>query len=270
MLDFQKILDVPEILLLKGTRLSFDKLKEYGFVEKENYFIYAKRLDENLELQIKITKDGQVEDLVFDVETNDKYAPFYHSSTKSAYITKMRCEYDEIILDIIAQCCESTKDICSRTARKELLPGQLKTGDMILFSEQVEAMTAEYERLYKIEAENGVLSDVEQAKKENLESLLANPEIYAGEIPQDIIGYGTRFMASINGQIPRKFQLVYANLGVGYALDGTLFLNRDTSFGQAVFNQPVDAEINYENDKGVPFKGKIVQILPHASKTKNK
>ena len=90
--------------LLKNKKPNKNKLLEYGFIKKDNSYIYKNTLIEN-EFNIIITiKNNKLYTKVIDINTNDEYLLLKVSYIDGEYIGKVRDEYNKVINDIIDKC----------------------------------------------------------------------------------------------------------------------------------------------------------------------
>ncbi len=105
--------------LLENKKANKNKLLEYGFIKKDNLYIYENTLIDN-ELKIIITiKNNKINTKVIDINTNDEYLLFKVSSIDGEYIGKIREKHNKIIKDIIEKCFDINTFKNSQT--KEIL-----------------------------------------------------------------------------------------------------------------------------------------------------
>lgn len=242
--------------LLKGKCIDFDALIDYGFVKSGDSYIYNKLLNDDLKLIVQVTSDFKVGARVIDNETKEVYGVLNNLKANGSYIRDIRSLYDFILGDIAVKCFYNPDEV--RVSPK--IPGQTKSGDMMLFSSQMEALEAELLRLNSIEANNGDLSEYEENRKSEIEHILANAVVSLDNISTDMVGYGTGFSASIDGRGSRKFILVYANTAVLKATDGAMFLSQDTVFGKAVLGKSKKEEFAFINQSGIESHCVITDI----------
>ena len=92
--------------IFKRTTVDFKKLNNYGFKEKDNKYIYEKKLLNN-EFKAIITIDlkGKVIGKIIDLETNEEYTNI-RTEQVGVFVSKVREEYKKILIDIREECFE--------------------------------------------------------------------------------------------------------------------------------------------------------------------
>lgn len=94
-------------VLLKNKKINFNKLIEYGFKEKNNHYEYKITLIENeFNLFISYSKDGNLDYKVIDIISNDEYVLIKVPNANGEYVGKIRKICIEKIKDIIEKCSE--------------------------------------------------------------------------------------------------------------------------------------------------------------------
>lgn len=238
--------------LMKEKEVNFEELLNFGFVKKGENYIFNKELaDGSVKLIIQITTDYRVGTKIIDSESKETYELFYNLDCNGAFVSLIRNEYDLIMMKLANKC------FCD----KNRLPGQTSSGDMMLFSSQMEALEAELVKLNGIIADNGILSEYEEERKREIEEILEKAEVALDPINTDKISYGTSFAASIDGRSERKFTLVYANTAILKSTTGFTFLAQDSIFGMAVLGKRAKEKFEFINQRGIESCCEITEIF---------
>ncbi len=238
--------------LMKGKKVNFDELENFGFIRQgENYIFNKKLADESVKLIIQITTDYRVGTKVVDVETKEPYEIFYNLNCNGRFVSLVRNEFDLILMKLANSCFYDGHK----------LPGQTNSGDMMLFSSQMEALEAELLRLNDVVSNNGILSEYEERRKSEIEEILEKAEVALDPIDTEKISYGTSFAASIDGRAERKFTLVYANTAILKSATGSTFLAQDSIFGMAVLGKKAKEKFEFINQRGIESYCEVTEIF---------
>ncbi len=90
--------------IFKKSRVIFSKLKEYGFVYKNDIYIYEKEfLNNEFKALISITKDEMISGKVIDLNGNFEYTNI-RIKNDGEFVNKVRNEYINILNDIKEKC----------------------------------------------------------------------------------------------------------------------------------------------------------------------
>lgn len=81
-------------------------LKAFGFLKKENRYIYEKNINSFLKAFF-IIEDNDVRVEVKDIKTKEIYMPFYIESASGAYVIKVRNTVDDLKKEIIKNCTKN-------------------------------------------------------------------------------------------------------------------------------------------------------------------
>lgn len=84
-------------------KLNVKALLDYGFVEKENSYIYNKVLDDDLSVKFTI-KDKLFDVLVYENDSLERFLPYYIKQSNGAYTSCIKEKVEEIKLDILDKC----------------------------------------------------------------------------------------------------------------------------------------------------------------------
>lgn len=90
--------------LFKKVELSFDKLTQYGFIKKENRYVFSKRIMEGFLAQIEISFDQQITGTILDLSLEEEYTAFRIEKLKGEFVNTIREKYKLLLEDIILHC----------------------------------------------------------------------------------------------------------------------------------------------------------------------
>lgn len=88
---------------LKNKVIDINKLKKYGFILKENYYLYEQLLNDSLKLIIKINNNDFITK-VYDINNDEEYNPIDIISFNGNYVGLLREKRKIIIDDIVNNC----------------------------------------------------------------------------------------------------------------------------------------------------------------------
>ena len=90
--------------LFKRSEVIFDKLEKYGFIKKNNYYLYEKNfLNDDFKAIITIDTKGIVNGKVIDLQTNEEYTNI-NTDMSGNFVNEVRNEYKQILNSIKANC----------------------------------------------------------------------------------------------------------------------------------------------------------------------
>jgi len=93
--------------LLKNRKIDFEKLLEYGFIERENQYEYRTTLIENVfDIIVTFSKEGKLNAKVMDLMSNDEYLLIKVPDATGEYVGKVREVYKNKLSEIIVNCSE--------------------------------------------------------------------------------------------------------------------------------------------------------------------
>lgn len=95
-----------ETELFKRNHINLTKLENYGFKKENNTYKYTKKFMDNFEASITITKNGKVSGKIYDLSTNDEYTNFRVKDQIGEFVTQVREEYTNILINIRNNCFE--------------------------------------------------------------------------------------------------------------------------------------------------------------------
>lgn len=91
--------------IFKARVPDFDLLQKYGFVKKENSFVYVKDiLASRFNLTIKISLNGEITTKLIDKEVNDEYILHLVEFANGEFVTSIKAEYERVLKDIQSKC----------------------------------------------------------------------------------------------------------------------------------------------------------------------
>lgn len=91
--------------IFKARVPDFDLLQKYGFVKKENSFVYVKDiLASRFNLTIKISLSGEITTKLIDKEVNDEYILHLVEFANGEFVTSIKAEYERVLKDIQSKC----------------------------------------------------------------------------------------------------------------------------------------------------------------------
>lgn len=104
--------------IFKYYKVDFDKLIDYGFIRKEDYFIYTKLfMNDKFIAVIKIKDNGKVFGYVIDNDTHEEYYSIRIKDNVGKYVGKVIFEYEKILIDIRDNCFDNEYFMFSQTNR---------------------------------------------------------------------------------------------------------------------------------------------------------
>jgi len=96
---------IIEDKIFKKHSADFNKLKRYGFIEKNKEFLIEKTFfNDEFRMVLKIDKNSKVQGKVFDVENNDEFLPLRIENNEGAYVAAVKEEYKKLLEDIKDKC----------------------------------------------------------------------------------------------------------------------------------------------------------------------
>lgn len=91
--------------LLKTRKIDFNKLKQYGFVEKNKIYEYKTTLiPDEFDIIVTFSDDGNLDAKVIDLMSNDEYLPVKIPEAVGEYVGKIREIYKNKLIEIITKC----------------------------------------------------------------------------------------------------------------------------------------------------------------------
>ena len=91
--------------IFKARVPDFDLLQKYGFVKKENSFVYVKDIfASRFNLTIKISLNGEITTKLIDKEVNDEYILHLVEFANGEFVTSIKMEYESVLKDIQSKC----------------------------------------------------------------------------------------------------------------------------------------------------------------------
>lgn len=90
--------------LFKRTHVDFKKLKEYGFKKENNGYVYTKTFMNNFQAKIIIDEKEVISGKIYDLNVDEEYINFRIESGVGEFVSRVRQEYKNILIDIKNNC----------------------------------------------------------------------------------------------------------------------------------------------------------------------
>lgn len=90
--------------IFKKSILDVNKLEPYGFIKKENNYIYEENIMDNSFKVILIIKDKILSGKIIDLNFNEEYNNFRVEGMNGKFVSKVKEEYIRILKDIKENC----------------------------------------------------------------------------------------------------------------------------------------------------------------------
>ena len=103
----------------KDRKIEISKLKEYGFIYKDNTYIFTKDIIDNTFTIIIEIKNNKITTKLIDNIVNDEFLMIDIKNTTGEYVGKIKEEYDKVINDFIDKC--TTSNIFKNKQTKEII-----------------------------------------------------------------------------------------------------------------------------------------------------
>ncbi len=104
---------------LENRSINYDKLLNYGFIKKEDNYIYESNICDNFfKIIVEISKEKQISKVI-DLEVNDEYVLIDVNDSFGEFIGKIKEEYEKKLNDIIEKC--TTLNIFKSREAKEII-----------------------------------------------------------------------------------------------------------------------------------------------------
>lgn len=95
---------IIEDKIFKKSNVITDKLIPYGFIKKDNKYIYQTNIiNNNFMVEIEII-NNKVSGKIIDLSFNEEYTNFRINDLTGDFVSKIRTEYENILLDIRHNC----------------------------------------------------------------------------------------------------------------------------------------------------------------------
>ena len=105
--------------MFKDKNIEYEKLSSYGFIEKNNYYVFEKRIYNNyFKVIVEISTSKQISKVI-DLSTNDEFVLVDVSNSSGNFVGKIRKEYEDILNDIAEKC--TTPNIFKSKQAKEII-----------------------------------------------------------------------------------------------------------------------------------------------------
>ncbi|MFR3819021.1 MAG: hypothetical protein ACLTXO_10820, partial [Fusobacterium varium] len=91
--------------IFKNQKFIINHLLAYGFIQKDDQYIYSVNLMKNsftLNISIKIPNEIKIK--IIDLETNEEYIPAYIQNINGGFVGKIQKECESVLTDIAEKC----------------------------------------------------------------------------------------------------------------------------------------------------------------------
>lgn len=103
--------------IFRKAKVDFNKLEKYGFYKESNTYKYSSIIDDNFKIEIEVDNKGVVQGKVYDLSFNDEYTTFRVEHNIGSFASKIRNEFENLLLDIRDNCFISEFFIYNQTNR---------------------------------------------------------------------------------------------------------------------------------------------------------
>lgn len=180
---------------LKNRKINYEEVLKYGFKEEKEKYIYkAKLQNEQFEINVIISNEGNYSKII-DLEENTEFILIDVETSNGKFVGQLRQEYDQIIEDIIMKC--TSKEVFKSKQAKEVIKYiEEKYGDKLEFlweklddnaiwrnkqnNKWYGILLTLSERKLGIESEKIIEAIDLRYQKEKIESLIDNIKIFLG------------------------------------------------------------------------------------------
>ncbi len=91
--------------IFKKCTINFEKLIPYGFKKEEDKYTLSKNiLDNSFRVNIEVSENGNISGKVYDLSFDEEYTNFRVSSQMGEFVSKVREEFEGILIDIRDNC----------------------------------------------------------------------------------------------------------------------------------------------------------------------
>lgn len=106
--------------IFKNQKFIINHLLAYGFIQKDDHYIYSVNLMKNsftLNISIKIPNEIKIK--IIDLETNEEYIPAYIQNINGGFVGKIQKECETVLTDIAEKC--TIKEIFKSDYAKKII-----------------------------------------------------------------------------------------------------------------------------------------------------
>ena len=112
-------LDILNVIF-KNKLCCFEKLIEFGFIKKENMYLYESFLKSSgFQMIVSIAEDGKVSAEVLDTALNEPYTRHRASGAVGEFVGNIKAEYEAVLTDIADKCFDP--DVFKTDLAKEII-----------------------------------------------------------------------------------------------------------------------------------------------------
>lgn len=107
-----------EELVFQKKRICFSKLLKFGFVKKDNFFVYTTKFSEhNFLAKVIVTSNGNVSGKVYDLDMDEEYVQIHYVNGISSFTRVLQAEYISILEAIANVCCDDKLFVADQSNR---------------------------------------------------------------------------------------------------------------------------------------------------------
>lgn len=119
--------------LFKYRKMNIDKLVQFGFKKIDDVFLYETPImDEQFDLIVKISKEGEVSAKLIDSQSQDEYVLHLMQDSVGEYVGKVRAEFEKVLINI-RDCCFELEIFKSKQSKALIEYARKKYGDELEF-----------------------------------------------------------------------------------------------------------------------------------------
>lgn len=107
-------------IIFKNKACSFEKLLDFGFVKKQDKYLYKTILPScGFEMNVSITEQGKISAEVLDTDLNEPYTLHLASGAVGEFVGNIKAEYESVLAEISDKCFEP--DVFKTELAKEII-----------------------------------------------------------------------------------------------------------------------------------------------------
>ncbi len=104
--------------IFKKTKIDYNKIEKYGFKKDKDSYKYSKNImNDNFRIDIEINKEGTVKGKIIDLSFNEEYTSFRIEENIGSFISEVKNEFKNLLLDIKDKCFIRIDFIYNQTNR---------------------------------------------------------------------------------------------------------------------------------------------------------
>lgn len=104
--------------IFKRGNINIDKLTKYGFIKDKCNYVYEKEiLDNTFKIKIIIDNKNNIIGKIYDLFTNEEYLSHKIKDNNGKFVSSVREEYENLLMDIYNNCFDKENFIYKQTNR---------------------------------------------------------------------------------------------------------------------------------------------------------